>query len=267
MGYEDLFHLASVRPLVRYVDEDQAVIETHFTAEPSVSAAPGESLSRKVDVCIEINGSDGFHDEGLTPLHLQDGHGAVQFDMVKPNRWWPAGMGEQQLYELRISLLINGELADEHSTTLGLTSVRVPQPDLAESGDPDDAKVHLLVNGHVCDIKSIVSIDAADEQKMLPVAGNSLMLVRGHYGPDMLYDAADRAGILVIQCVPIHPVASPETDVKMHVDRLSHHPSLAGWCVGHLGDAAEELRERIRALDPTHSVFMEAPGTPGSTAA
>src|SRR5690606_21495749 len=99
----------------------------------------------------------------------------------------------------------------------------------------------LIVNGELCAIESVVSVDRSDESRMLPAAGNSLLVVRDHYGTDLLYDAADRAGILMVQCVPIHPQGAPEQDVAVEVSRLASHPSLAGWYVGHLG----ELTERI----------------------
>lgn len=243
----------SVRPLVRYVDQEQAVIETHFVAGPP--APMGRSL-RKAEVMIEINGNDGFHDEGTIALELQDGRGAVRFDLVQPQRWWPAGMGKQQLYQLTIRLIFRDEIIDSHEITLGLTSVRVPK---AKTEPHDDGPVSLLVNGRECDIHSVVSVDASDEQKMLPAAGDSLIVVRGHYGPDVLYDAADRAGLLLIQCVPIHPQGTPEEEAKIHVDRLAHHPSLAGWCVGHLGQMAQSTSEMIQMRDPTHGVFMNIP--------
>lgn len=248
--------LRSVRPLVRYVDQEQAVIETHFAAGSPVEIAPMGRSQHKVEVMIEINGNDGFHDEGTIALELQDGHGAVRFDLVQPQRWWPAGMGKQQLYQLTISLIFRDEIIDSHETTLGLTSIRVPK---AQTVPYDNEPVPLLVNGRECDIHSVVSIDASDEQKMLPAAGDSLLVVRGHYGPDVLYDAADRAGILLIQCVPIHPQGTPESEVQNHVDRLVRHPSLAGWCVGHLGQTAQSTAETIQTRDPTHGVFMNIP--------
>ena len=98
-----------------------------------------------------------------------------------------------------------------------------------------------------------------DERHLLPATGDSLMLVRDHYGTDLLYQAADRAGILTLQCVPIHPLGEPERDVDDQIDRLAAHPSLAGYYVGHLGQLSDELARRIRALDPTRTVFRELP--------
>lgn len=250
--------LSSVRPLVRYVDEEQAVIDTHLSAAP---ALPEDDMppNPEVDVNVEINGSDGFHDEGETRLRLVDGSAAMRFEVVQPQRWWPAGMGEQSLYELTVNIVVRDELIDQRSVTIGLTSVRPDRLNARESGD--DA-VALLVNGQMCDIRSIVVMDRVDERALLPVTGTSLLLVRDHYGPDVLYDAADRAGILLVQCIPIHARGTPEVDVAAQIDRLSTHPSLAGWFVGTAGPVGNEVARRIEALDPARTVFRDLPLTP-----
>ncbi len=246
--------LSTVRPLVRYVDEDQAVIDTHFTTLPALP--PGDAPPPDVvDAHLRITGADGFEDEGKTRLTLRDNAGSVRFDMVHPERWWPASMGKQPLYTLTLTLIVNDEVADEHTVTIGLTSIRRDTPD-----DP----THLLVNGHVCDIHSVLFVDRIAENRLLPASGDSLLMVRDHYGPESLYDAADRAGILLVQCVPISPDGAPSLDIARHLDRLTPHPSLAGWFVGHLGAVAERVARRIRSLDPTRAVFRDAPVQPAA---
>ena len=243
--------LSSVRPLVRYVDEEQAVIDTHVFAAPSL---PGDDRppNPTVDINVEINGSDGFHDEGETRLRLVDGSASMRFEVIQPQRWWPAGMGDQSLYELTVNIVFNDELVDQRTVTMGLTSVR-------RDGPAANPSMALLVNGQVCEIQSIVVMDRVDERALLPVTGTSLLLVRDHYGPDLLYDAADRAGILLVQCIPIHPDGRPEVDVASQINRLSAHPSLAGWFVGHLGQISDEVAGHIQSLDPTRTVFRDLP--------
>lgn len=243
--------LSSVRPLVRYVDQDQAVIDTHLFAAPPLPE-DGQPPNPLVDVNVEINGSDGFHDEGETQLRLVNGTASMRFEVIQPQRWWPAGMGEQPLYELTVNLVMKDELIDQRKITIGLTSVRPDAP------TAEDA-LALLVNGQVCEIRSVLVMDRIDERALLPVTGTSLLLVRDHYGPDMLYEAADRAGILLVQCIPVHPGGMPGVDVAAQVDRLSPHPSLAGWFVGHLGQLSDEVARQIEALDPTRTVFRELP--------
>ena len=65
--------------------------------------------------------------------------------------------------------------------------------------------------------------------------------------------------MLLIQSVPISAEGRPGVEVAEEVDRLASHPSLAGWFVGHLGDVRDAVTERIKALDPTHTIFDRFP--------
>ena len=250
MGHFDSQSQFSIRPLVRYVDEDRAVIEIRLTVRPSSTEAWEELSSQAMEAHIEILGAQGFSDEQCQPVDWSGQEGWVRCEVVRPDRWWPAGLGDQSLYDLTVRLLSNNDLLTEHQTTIGLTSVRRIHL---------DERLQALVNGQVLSIQAVVPIDLADEHSLLPAAGDSLLLVRGHYGPDVLYDAADRAGILLIQCVPIHPQAQPDTDMAQQIDRLCAHPSLVGWFVGHLGELTDPIGQTIRRLDPTRTVFMQAP--------
>lgn len=247
--------LESIHPLVRYVDRDQAVIDAHFTTLPAVDGCRLQPPGRAVEVMIEIDGSDGFHDEGRTRVQLSNHRGSVRFEIVHPQLWWPAGMGEQSLYTLSLTVVEDDLGLDDKTVTFGLASVRRDRV-LGEAFDPS-----LLVNGRICDIASVVVVDRANEHQLLPATGESLLFVRDHYGPDLLYEAADRAGILMIQSVPIHPEAKVESMVADHVARLTSHPSLAGYFVGHLGALSDRVAEALRWIDPTRAVYRRFPLT------
>ncbi len=244
--------LSSIRPLVRYVDADQAVIDTHFITAGSIPNATA-GFTGEAEVHITIEGFDGFRDEGQTRTPVRDGEGSVRFEVVCPQRWWPAGMGDQPLYNLTLSLIAGNNVMDQRSTTVGLTSVR------QDTLEAEDEVPSFLVNGRRCEIHSVIMVDRVDENTLLPATGDSLLLVRDHYGPELLYEAADRAGVLLVQSVPISAQGRPSEEVIKEVDRLAAHPCLAGWFVGHLGDARELVSSRIKALDPTHTVFERFP--------
>ncbi|MFW6033210.1 MAG: hypothetical protein ACOCTI_07545, partial [Phycisphaeraceae bacterium] len=131
--------LASVRPLVRYVDEQRAVIDAHFALAGSAAELLSEPALAEADVEVEIDALDGFHDEGRTTAPLTRGRGTVRFEVVEPERWWPAGMGSQPLYRMRVSVMAEEEVIDSHLLSLGLTSVRYED---CETDHP-----RLLVNG------------------------------------------------------------------------------------------------------------------------
>jgi len=249
--------VSSVRPLVRYVDDQQAVIDTHFqtTVKPADETAPPPEalLGRSAQVLVEINGMDGFHDEGECKLTLDQGHGAIRFEVIQPDRWWPAGMGAQALYQLRIGLVMDNQLVDHQEVTFGLASVRRDERfDLGYLPT-------LLINGQVIDVQDVVVVDQVDERGLLPAAGGSVLVVRDHYGSDLLYNAADRAGILLIQCVPVDGQGSPGATIGEQVERLSSHPSLAGYFVGHLGKLRDAVAQQIHEIDPTRAVFHQFP--------
>ncbi|MEM8739078.1 MAG: hypothetical protein AAGG38_11460 [Planctomycetota bacterium] len=249
--------LRDLRPLVRYVDQEQAVVEVHFTALPAVSVpgrhGPSQSPRRAVNVALQLDGNDGFRDEGRTRVSLEHHRGRVRFEVVRPERWWPAGMGAQPLYTLTLTLTEPGYGTDTQAVTFGLASVRRDRV-LGDAFQPS-----LLIHGQICDIDAVLPLDRAHQSALLPATGESLVLVRDHYGPDLLYDAADRAGILLIQCVPLHPQAEVEHIVAQHVARLAPHPSLAGYFVGHLGDLREPVTRALRQHDPTRPVFHRFP--------
>jgi len=244
--------LTSVRPLVRYVDKDQAVIDTHFKTLGSIPDA-GVGFTGEADVHITLQGLDGFHDEGQTRTPVTQGEGSVRFEVVRPDRWWPAGMGEQPLYELTLRLIQDGHVVDQRTAMIGLTSIR------REKQEHEQDQPSFLVNGRQCPIQSVVMVDKVDENHLLPATGDSLLLVRDHYGPELLYEAADRAGVLLIQSVPISEQATPGDEVCSQINRLASHPCLAGWFVGHLGEARDTVTDRIKALDPTHAVLSDFP--------
>lgn len=237
--------LQTIRPLVRYVDTDQAVVEIHveFAAPlPGSAAAPPP---RRLEALVEVDNDSGFHDEQRLPVHLHGQAATLRLDLVQPQLWWPAGMGEQSMYRLTVSLYGDKVLLDAMSVQVGLTSIRSK-----ESGTDV-----LIVNGRECAIRHVLAVDMEQERQLLPVAGHSLLVVRDHWGTDVLYDAADRAGVLLLQCVPIDPEGQPEREIAQQVDRLAPHPSLAGWFVGHLGCLRERLSYCLQSLDPARPVF------------
>ena len=254
------WRLSSLRPLVRYVDEHQAVIDTQFAAHAGMTgieqASPADAAD--IEVRVEVTGSDGFYDESQLPLQHVQAQGSIRLEIVQPQRWWPAGMGDQPLYELNVTLIRRDQIIEQRSVSLGLTSVRKPT-----TQDPMDVDT-LLINGQVYQVETLIPVDRTDESQLLPAGGDTLLVVRDHYGPDVLYQAADRAGILLIQCLPIHPAAALEQEFAQQIDRLAAHPSLAGWFVGHLGKASDDLAQYIKQLDPTRFVFRELPMAPAA---
>ncbi len=256
------FAHSSIRPLVRYVDEEQAVIDIGFTLCPDEHAVQRPDTQFEVD--LELAADEQTY-KRHTVLKLADQRpgqcdsqqtGMVRFTVNRPQRWWPAGLGEQVLYQLTVKLIVDDHQVETWTHTLGLTSVRASGENAA-----DHSHLMLLVNGRACDIREIIAIGPDDESELIPVCATSLLVVRGHFGPPQLYDAADRAGILLIQAIPTAHTDGPAstTYLASEIDRLASHPSLAGWLIGQHTPIADRVTRRVRQMDPTRRVFRDMP--------
>ena len=243
--YRKKWLIKSVRPLVRYVDEDQAVINVTFQI--------GGNDQADVDllkVHMKLVGPHKRIFTHQTSAELDNGDGAIHFSIGEPQRWWPAGMGGQELYSFTLTLLAGDKVVDKMTSTLGMTSVRTPKGDTQST---------LLVNGRQYEYQSVVSITPDDEKHILPVGGDSLLVIQDHFGPDVLFDAADRAGILLIQSVPLSRNVAGNSQVRQQVDRLAAHPSLAGWLVNDHCRTGDRIADRLHTLDPTRFIFRNLP--------
>ncbi len=249
---QQLAHFSSLRPLVRYVDDQQAVIEFHMNIDwpAAIHDAPDQGLA------VELLARDiqGQHIRLVQRLPGVRGEGAVRFELPDPQLWWPAGMGNQPLYDMTLRLMVNDEPADIQTTTVGLSSVRTVD---------DVAGPSLLVHGRPCPIQNVLQIEPADENAILPVGSGSLLIVRHHFGTDTLYEAADRAGILLIQAIPAQAIPAGQGQnaaLDQEINRLTAHPSLAGWLVEQAGKLTQRVTDHLHQLDPTRAIFRGLPG-------
>jgi len=174
----------------------------------------------------------------------------LRFEIKNPQLWWPAGMGEQPLYRVSVTLTdAHGKPVDSTVRRIGLRTLRLEQKDdawgrsfafvvngvpfFAKGANwiPADTFVTRLRRG---DYARLIGDARAAHINMLRVWGG------GIYEQDWFYDICDELGICVWQdfmfACSSYPAFDKEwmTNVKeeiiQNVRRLRHHPCIALWC-------------------------------------
>jgi beta-mannosidase len=160
-----------------------------------------------------------------------------------PRIWWPAGQGEQPLYDLVTN--VEGEITTRKIGLRDLNWVvekdeidhsfkcRINGRDITMMGAnwiPADA-IPSRVTPSV--IRDLLESAKAANMNMLRIWGG------GQYEPDWFYDLCDELGILIwhdfmFACMSYPSdrtfLKSVETEITQQVRRLSHHACIALWC-------------------------------------
>ncbi|WP_431930792.1 glycoside hydrolase family 2 protein [Nonomuraea jabiensis] len=229
----DSARLAQVRPLVTVDEDGTGRVEVHVR------------LDRARDDAYTVVARVGGHEARTTA----SGESAVLTVLVPQARlWWPAGHGDQPLYELTVTLLDRDNPADEVRRRVGFRTITVhTEPDevgtpftfvvngkpiFAKGANwiPDDHFLTRITRGRIA---QRVDQAVGAHMNMLRVWGG------GIYESDDFYDVCDERGILVWQDFPFacafyaeeEPLWSEvEAEARENVARLTSHPSLALWC-------------------------------------
>ena len=164
-------------------------------------------------------------------------------EVINPQLWWPAGYGEQPLYELQVT-----SSNDTFRQKIGFRSIEVLT-------QPDEHGIGMVfrVNGKDIFAKGAnwIPPDAlparhtrAQYEQLLESARQANMnMLRvwggGQYEYDYFYEICDQKGLLVWQdfmfaCAmyPSSPtfLENVRHEAEYQIKRLKHHPSIALWC-------------------------------------
>ncbi|MDR2773858.1 MAG: beta-glycosidase [Tannerella sp.] len=262
---------------------------------------PGEKQKDAfVRTSVEVENTSGEPQTGVLicetdgrrltqPLTLSPGEkrqvSFKELAIKNPRLWWPNGIGEQPLYDLRISFETGGEVSDSRQLRYGIreiTSEKCPvtggrkfyvngQPVYITGGNyiASDWLLRLSPERYRAEVR----FHAEMNMRMIRVWGGAL-LERPEF-----YDACDEYGLLVFQDLwgsgdcngawldPLkadsrerrmeYPddhdlfIASVEDQVKM----IRNHPSLCLWCGANEWPPAADIDERLKRdifprLDP-----------------
>lgn len=193
-------------------------------------------------ISLSLGPADGEGTSALSQVSVSAAAGSRvtvrgQLSVRDPERWWPRGFGSPARYTVRATL---GE--SERETTTGFRTVGYDEEGLS-------------VNGTRVPVRGVVSLpadhDTATELTERARAANATLIrPYGHVPPHALYDAADAAGLLVMQDVPLGAGALDVERARAVARTLAgaygHHPSLAAFGVH---DDAYDFETRVEEDD------------------
>jgi beta-mannosidase len=217
----------------------------HVDAEVAVEAA--SSGPAQVSVQYSVGGKPVTETETLS-LHGGTNVIDVPIEIRQPKLWYPAGYGDQPLYEFTAHVAIAGQTADQRTAKAGLRSIV-----LDRHLDPWGRSFQLVVNGIPVFAKGadVIPFDSfanrvttADYRRILESARDANMnMIRhwggGYYESEEFYEICDELGIMVWQDFMFGNDWQPgtyafkqsiEAEAEDQVRRLRNHPSIVVWC-------------------------------------
>ena len=170
------------------------------------------------------------------------------FSIKSPARWWPNGMGNPSLYNLKYQVYFKGKLAGEGRQKLGLRTI-----ELVQDKDSAGRTFYFKVNGIPVFVKGANYIpqdnfvprvtDSAYKALIADVKLANMNMLRvwggGIYENDIFYDLCDENGIMVWQdfmfACAMYPgnkefLENIKDEAIQNIVRLRRHPSIALWC-------------------------------------
>ena len=217
----------------------------HLDAEVEIEAASAGPAKVSVE----------YSDQGkpmtkTATANLHAGRNIIDLpiEVQKPKLWFPAGYGEQPLYEFTAQIATGKQTADERKTKAGLRSI-VLHRELDKWG----RSFEFIVNGIPVFAKGadVIPFDSfpnrvttANYRRILESARDANMnMIRhwggGYYESDEFYAICDELGIMVWQDFQFGNDWQPgtyafklniEAEAEDQVRRLRNHPSIVIWC-------------------------------------
>lgn len=187
------------------------------------------------------------------PLTLYEGRNWAEQDLVLPNPklWNPTGLGEPNLYQVKISLKKEGQIIDNLTFDYGIRTIeRLPTAGPRTFDRWENWQ--FMVNGKKIFVKGMnftpqdVLLDLPYDRYRWTLEAAKKMgvqLIRvwggGLLETEYFYQICNELGIMVWQDFPIGNQDTPdypqdvwEAQVVQNIVRLRNHPSLVMWCGG-----------------------------------
>ncbi|SFW58572.1 beta-mannosidase [Luteibacter sp. UNCMF366Tsu5.1] len=237
----DATRLADFHVAQKHVDADSAQLDAQFDLRADRSGP----VILKVDWTAP-DGTRG-HEERSVVLSRGENHVSLPVSIAHPQRWWPVGYGEPNLYRFHAEVAADGDTIASADRDTGLRTV-----ELRRDKDTWGRGFAFVVNGVPIFAKgaNLIPFDSfpsrvttARMEAILRSAKDANMnMLRmwggGTYQDDAFYAAADRMGLMIWQDFMFGGAITPYDDAfrenvrieaTEQVTRLRDHPSIVLW--------------------------------------
>lgn len=243
-------------------DEERAVLILHYQLRLHVPGANYE-----IEIAVRHDDS-GFESRERVLFHA----GRIQFNILKPARWWPRGRGDQNLYEVTIRLLMEGEEVDRHSWKHGIRTIALERTSTTDESGRGAFCFHVngerlfILGTNWVPASPFHSQDLGRMPQILELAEecgcNMLRCWGGNvYESDEFFDLCDQKGFLIWQDFAMACAVYPqdeefkkrlESEARKVIRRLRRHACLALWA----GDnECDQARGWFNAGDPNSNIL------------
>lgn len=212
-----------------------------------------DPVTEKITVLVEFfdNGAKKFSKEFVVKTY--QGRNWMEEDIVimNPRLWNPTGLGEPNLYLVKMQLKKNGEVMDRHEFDYGIRMIERIASAGPRLGDRYE-NWQFIINGKKIFIKGMnftpqdILLETSESRYRWTLTAAKKMgvqLIRiwggGLLETNTLYKICNELGIMVWQDFTIGNQDTPgypqdiwEAQVVQNIARLRNHPSLVIWCGG-----------------------------------
>ena len=215
----------ALRILCRDANEARANVRLHARLD--------SDSDRPIRVATYVNGVIADEQQRT----LANGSNDIEWDVdvKRPALWWPWSLGAQNLTDIRVEVICDGEVSHSASRRTGLREVSVRDWIYTVNGE------RIFIKGANLAPTRAALGDAAPSELRRDVelardAGLDLLRVHGHISRPELYDAADELGMLIWQDFPLQWAYARQIrreavrQATEAVNLLGHHPSIVTWC-------------------------------------
>lgn len=220
---------------------------------------PGEKgysfipVADKINLLVDFFSGKEKNFSKEIPLNVYEGRNWIEEDITLPNPelWNPNGIGEPNLYQVKLSLKRNGQIVDKNEFTYGIRTIeRIPSGG-PRTGDRFE-NWQFIINGKKIFVKGMnftpqdILLETSESRYRWTLSAAKKMgvqLIRvwgaGLLETNTFYKLCNELGLMVWQDFPIGNQDTPEypqdiweAQVVQNIFRLRNHPSLVVWCGG-----------------------------------